>query len=179
VVAHEHSYAENYNEEKHYSISVSEAVETPKVKHTEASNVRYSISTSTSYAGHDIDFSKLSQYLDDSRSDSFVERLLRLMREKELRAPSVYRAANISKQLYSKMISNLYYQPSRDTAIALAFALRLTFEQAQDFIGRAGFQLTHSDERDVILEFFFKEKYYKLLDINVVLHEMGKKPLGY
>lgn len=172
-------YNEDYNEEKHYSISVSEAVETPKVKHTEASNVRYSISTSTSYAGHDIDFSKLSQYLDDSRSDSFVERLLRLMREKELRAPSVYRAANISKQLYSKMISNLYYQPSRDTAIALAFALRLTFEQAQDFIGRAGFQLTHSDERDVILEFFFKEKYYKLLDINVVLHEMGKKPLGY
>lgn len=175
-----------HHKDKRYSIVSEKPTIAPKDTRSEDPGVRFSISSSFSPSkteidilGKEIDLSRLSHYIDDSRSDSFVARLLRIMREKGLSAPSVYRAANMSKQLYSKIVSNLYYQPSRDTAIALAFALRLTFEQAQDFIGRAGFQLTHSDERDVILEFFLKEEFYKLLDINVVLHDMGKKPLGY
>lgn len=165
----------------------------------DGNNFRYSISTEESPSSYSSDvrysiasavtpnrkictekFFKedVSWYVKATLKDTFVERLLRFMREKGFTAPKVYRSANMSKQLFSKIISNLEYKPSRDTAIVLAFALQLTFEQAQDFIGRAGFTLTHSDERDLILEYFLKEKYYKLLDINVVLHEMGKKLLG-
>ena len=70
------------------------------------------------------------------------------------------------------------YKPSKDTAIALALALRLSFEELLDFISRAGYTVSHSSKRDLIIEFFFQKKQYRLIELNDALYRFGEKHLG-
>ena len=109
---------------------------------------------------------------------TFVEKLLILIRESGFTEPSVYKSAHIDRRLFSKIISNNWYQPSKDTAIALVFALNLSLEDANDLLKRAGYTLSHSIKRDIVLEFFHKEKIFNLNNINAILDDMGEKVVG-
>ena len=110
--------------------------------------------------------------------ETFVDRVNAHIRDGGLREPAVYRAAQLDRRLFSKIMSDRTYRPARDTAIALALGLRLSFPQAQELLSRAGYTLSHSVRRDVILEYFFRQQAYNLTDINLVLSELGEKPLG-
>lgn len=112
------------------------------------------------------------------KKPSFTEELIRLIRESGRKDSAIYKAADIDKRLFSKIMSDVEYKPSKDTAIALALALRLSFEEMQDLISRAGYAVTHSSKRDLIIEFFFKKKQYRLIDLNDALYRFGEKPLG-
>ena len=112
------------------------------------------------------------------KKPSFTEELIRLIGESGRKDSAIYKAADIDKRLFSKIMSDYEYKPSKDTAIALALALRLSFEQMQDLISRAGYTVTHSSKRDLIIEFFFKKKQYRLLELNDALYRFGEKPLG-
>ena len=109
---------------------------------------------------------------------TFTEKLLQLMNDKGLSAPEVYKYANLDKTLFSKMLSDSKYSPSKDTAIAACFGLRLNLKEAKDLLDRAGYTLAHSIERDVALECCFKEGINNVVDINIILSELGYKPLG-
>ncbi len=109
---------------------------------------------------------------------TFTEKLLQLMNEKGLSAPEVYKYANLDKTLFSKMLSDSKYSPSKDTAVAVCFGLRLDLKGAKDLLDRAGYTLAHSIERDVALECCFKEGITNVDDINILLSELGYKPLG-
>ena len=109
---------------------------------------------------------------------TFTEKLMQLMNEKGLSAPEVYKYANLDKTLFSKMLSDSKYSPSKDTAIATCFGLRLNLKEAKDLLDRAGYTLAHSIERDVALECCFKEGVTNVVDINILLSELGHKPLG-
>ena len=112
------------------------------------------------------------------KKPSFTEELIRLVRESGRKDSAIYKAADIDKRLFSKIMSDAEYKPSKDTAVALALALRLSFEEMQDFISRAGYTVTHSSKRDLIIEFFFKKKQYRLMELNDALYRFGEKPLG-
>ena len=116
--------------------------------------------------------------LDSYTDQSFVGKLMALIREKGLKEPDVYRAAQIDRKLFSKIISDQEYKPAKDTCIALAYALQLTLEEANDLFSRAGYTLSHSNKRDVILEYFFSANHYNLFEINEVLLQLNQKPLG-
>lgn len=109
---------------------------------------------------------------------TFVEKLIQYMDEKKLDNPEVYKKANVDRRLFSKMLSNPKYNPSKDTAIALVLALKLNLENATDMLERAGYALSHSDKRDIIIEYFISEGIYDLYNINVFLYLMNEKPLG-
>ena len=49
---------------------------------------------------------------------------------------------------------------------------------AKDLLNRAGYTLSHSLKRDIVLEFFIKEKIYNLNNINAILDDMGEKVIG-
>ena len=95
-----------------------------------------------------------------------------------MRDSDVYKAANIDRRLFSKIASDRTYKPSKDTCIALALALRLSIDDANDILSRAGYTLSHSSKRDVVIEYFFRERVYDLNDMNEVLYRLGQKPLG-
>lgn len=109
---------------------------------------------------------------------SFTEKLIRLIRERNMSEPKIYKAALMDRRLFSKIISNKDYKPSKDTVLALAFAMKLSLTDTKDLLDRAGFTLSHSILRDIILEYFIREHIYNLNKINAFLFEMGEKIIG-
>lgn len=122
--------------------------------------------------------STLSRTLDTYTDQSFVGKLTALIREKGMKEPDVYRAAQIDRKLFSKIISDQNYKPAKDTCVALSYALKLSLPEAADLLSRAGYTLSHSNKRDVILEYFFSAGQYNLFDINEVLLQLDQRPLG-
>ena len=114
----------------------------------------------------------------EETDEGFSEYLLRLIAKTGKKDSAIYKKANVSKQVFSKIRSNPFYQPTKATAIAFAIALELDLEQTQDLIGRAGFTLTNSSKSDVIIKYFIRERNYDMFDINAALFEFDQSLLG-
>ncbi len=123
-------------------------------------------------------FSEMLDVLEKNVNQTFVDRLLYYISQKGVKDSDIYKAAGVDKRLFSKMVSNRLYKPSKDTAISLAMALELPLEEANDMLSRAGYTLSHSNKRDIIVEYFFRERIYNLIDVNDVLYSMGQKIIG-
>lgn len=121
---------------------------------------------------------EIQKALDNSINQTFVDRLLYYINKKGLRDSELYKAAQVDKRLFSKMVSNREYKPSKDTAIALALALELSLDEAKEMLSRAGYTFSHSNKRDIIVEFFFREKVYNLMDANDLLYSLNQKIIG-
>ena len=108
---------------------------------------------------------------------TFSERLITLIKIKGMKPRDVYFKADITKQHFSKIKNNIDYQPAKGTAIAFALALNLNVEETNDLLRRAGYILSHSIKSDLIVEYFIKEKFYDVDEINIQLHSHGFNPL--
>ena len=120
----------------------------------------------------------LDALLDMAIKQSFVEKVIDIIRQKGVRDSAVYKAAQIDRRLFSKIMSDKNYKPGRDTAIAIALALQLPLAEANDLLERAGYTLSHSNKRDVVIEYFFRERMYNLPKINTVLDMLRLKLIG-
>ena len=103
--------------------------------------------------------------------------MLERIAEKHVKDSEIYRAAHIDRRLFSKIISNRMYKPSKDTCILLCLAVQLSLSEAKDLLSRAGYTFTHSNKRDIIIEYFFKEKIYNIDSINEILYDLSFKTL--
>ena len=108
----------------------------------------------------------------------FTETLLKKIDKTGKKDSAIYKKANLSKQLFSKIRNNPHYKPTKQTAIALALALELDLEQTQDLIGRAGYTLSNSSKFDLIIRYFIERKKYNIVEINTVLYEFDQRLLG-
>lgn len=117
--------------------------------------------------------------LDDHLGESFSIALFRIIEEKKMSDVEVYKRANIDKKLFSKIRNNINYHPSKTTAVALALALRLNYDNIKDLIGRAGFALSNSNKFDLVIRYFSEKEIYDVDQINEVLFDMDLPVLGY
>ena len=124
------------------------------------------------------DTSDLNDFL-KQKDAGFAVTLVDLIERSGKKNSEIYKKANVDKKLFSKIINNVNYHPSKQTAVAFAIALELDLEQTQDLIGRAGYTLTHSSKFDLIIEFFILNKKYDIFEINEVLFEFDEMLLGY
>jgi len=108
---------------------------------------------------------------------SFAERLMLLIKKSGAKAADVYGKAGITKQHFSKIKNHADYQPSKETVLAFAIVLHLSLAEAEDLIGRAGFKLSESSKRDLLVRFFIEEKIYDVDIINEQLYVRGFSPL--
>lgn len=191
-----------------YSISFSEepkpkTEEDAKNQHADEPNVQYSLRESdVRYSDRDVRYSLRDNYdsssidravrslsstdsplrairtLEDNTNMSFVDKMLDYINIKHLRDSDVYKAAQVDRRLFSKIVSDRSYKPAKDTCIALSLALKLSLSEANDILSRAGYVLSHSSKRDVVIEYFFREQIYNLNDVNEILFRLEQKLIG-
>jgi len=111
------------------------------------------------------------------RSKTFSERLVALIEKKGYKPADIYLNAGVTKQHFSKIRTNPDYHPSKETALAFAIVLQLTIEETRELISSAGFTLSSSNRRDLVVECLIKERVYDIDIVNDILDELGFSPL--
>lgn len=122
--------------------------------------------------------SNLEKQVEESLLPTFTDLLVKHINTKGLRDTAVYRAAQMDRRLFSKIMSDRDYRPSKDTVLALIFALQLDYAESSELLESAGYLLSHSSKRDLILEYFIRERIHDLIDINLVLDKLGVRIIG-
>lgn len=116
--------------------------------------------------------------LEEKKGKSFSDTLLALIDKKGVRDSLVYKRAQIDRRLFSKIASDRNYKPAKDTALAFALALKCSVEEADSLLKSAGFLLSPSSKRDIIIDYFFREGIYDLNTANTILNQLGEKIIG-
>ena len=114
----------------------------------------------------------------DEIDDSFAVTLLKLIDLKGMTDLECYKRANISKQTWYKIQNEKDYKPSKNTVLAFAISLKLTFEETQHLLSTVGFTLSRSSKFDIIIEYFIKKGVYDIMKINETLFEFDQPCLG-
>ena len=114
----------------------------------------------------------LEEMLRQSES-TFSEFLTDLLRERTGKDSEVYKRAEISKQLFSKILSDKYYQPTKNTAVQLAIGLQLDIKRTQKLLEKAGYTLTRSSKTDLVVQYYIERRVYNVSFINIALEDCG------
>ena len=113
-----------------------------------------------------------------TKGATFQEHLFRIIDRKGLNDVDVYKKANIDRKLFSKIKSNVDYNPSKRTVLAFAIALELNLDETLDLLGRAGMTLSKSNDFDLIIEYCIENHITDINEINCVLFNFDQPLLG-
>ncbi len=112
---------------------------------------------------------------------TFQEELLDYIDQKGMTNREFYKAAFLDRKLFSAIKNNVAYQPSKETAVACCFGLKLSLNEARDLLGLAGYELSLSIKWDKVVYYCLENEIYDFDSINYLfylLHEKGIRTNG-
>lgn len=124
-----------------------------------------------------IDETEIAELL-EGLDASFSQTVLSLIDARGLTEVEVYKRANLSRQLFSKIRRDQGYKPTKAMAVALAIALELSLDECNDLLERAGFSLSASSKFDVIVRYFIERECYDIYKLNAMLFAFDQPLLG-
>lgn len=110
-------------------------------------------------------------------AESFQEMLLRMIDERGLKDSQVYKRANISRKLFSKIRSSRDYHPSKKTVLSFAVALKLSMKDTVKLLEAAGYAFSPASREDNAVKYFIEKGMYDIYEINISLFEHGLETL--
>ena len=108
-----------------------------------------------------------------SVEETFTQMLLRFMEEKHMTPPELYNNACLDRKLFSKIQSNIDYQPKKYTAVRLALALQLSPEETDALLETAGFALSRSKITDLVISYCIANNKRAVWEVNGILEDWG------
>ena len=117
------------------------------------------------------------EYIINNLGESFQKRLLRMIDERGMTDPEVYKRANLDRKLFSKIRCSEDYIPKKKTIVALAIALRLNLDDTRDLLASAGLLLTNNSKSDLIVIFCLENGIYDIYEVNALLFKFGEPVL--
>ena len=109
--------------------------------------------------------------------ETWQEMLLRLLLEKKMSNADCYKAAEVDRRLFSAIQKNRKHKPQKNTAIRFALGLRLPMNEAEEMLKKAGYALSHSDVKDLIIEYFILNRRYNVGEVNEALSAFNQELL--
>ena len=90
----------------------------------------------------------------------------------------IYKKANVDRRLFNKIKNDPCYSPSKKTALAFAFALELSTEEAENLLLRAGYALSPAIKFDAIVKCLLNSHVYDIFTVNEILFEFDQECIG-
>ena len=109
---------------------------------------------------------------------SFGRILMQLVGDRcDGKASVCYKNAGVSRQVYSRIISDPMTRVSRRTVFQLCVGLRLSREESEKFIKAAGYAFGDTDMESQVFAYCISNKILSLFDINDLLVLCGCEPI--
>ena len=107
------------------------------------------------------------------KTSSFVEYLYTLMNKYGFEnASNLYNKANISRQLWSSIISEKS-NPSLNVCLKLALAMKVTNHECKYLLKKAGYTLASSNKFALIIRYAIENKIFDVYKVNELLEQNG------
>lgn len=111
--------------------------------------------------------------------ESFHDKFMKLLIESGKDNVEVYKKAGVSRQVFSKIISDKNMIPTKLTLISLCIGLELSLRVAKELMESAGYSLSKSIMLDAIVMKYIREEIFDFDLINSELNEYGCQLLGW
>lgn len=106
-----------------------------------------------------------------NRNETFSDFVCLKIRERQLNEVALYKSVDLSRDIFSKMFSNRFYRPSKQTAIKFCLGLKLNLEETDYLLSLAGYALSTSLKEDLVVRFCILNGIYNLFEVNDLLYE--------
>ncbi len=116
--------------------------------------------------------------------ETFSSMVIRKIEQKGMSDVACYKAANVNRQIFSRIRSSAgenaedNYQPNKNTALAFAIALKLPIDESYELLKKAGFTFSNSNKTDIIVEYCIKNSIYDISKVNEILFYYNQPLLG-
>ncbi len=110
--------------------------------------------------------------------ENFHTAFERCVKDSGMKPAEIYGRANITKSLYSKIMCNVNYRPKKETIIAFAFAMKLSLEDTEYLLKKAGHALDDCSQFDIVCKYFLEKRIFDVFAINETLYDYDLPLLG-
>ena len=120
----------------------------------------------------------------ENKIETFAEMVMRKIKEKKIDKVDCYKAANVNKNIFSKITKEIQgdentdgspfiYHPDKKIVLAFSIALKLNLSEAEEMMKKAGFAFTNSP-LDVIVQIFIDREVYDIDLVNQYLFKYNQ-----